>query len=583
MPTNRKAAPRSLEKYREKRDFKKTAEPPPHAPSMHEGRLMFVVQKHAASQLHYDFRLEFEGVLKSWPIPKGPSLDPRDKRLAVMVEDHPLDYASFEGVIPKGEYGAGQVIVWDAGTYSPDEEGVYSWDDRAEADRRMQEGLAAGKISIYLQGQKLKGSFTLVKLANSETGKDWLFIKHKDGFVDTERDVTAEDRSIISGLSIADIKAGHLPDRAHQRLIVHPEDARGARRAPFPKSLEPMQGTLSDAPFSSPDWYYEPKMDGVRAIVFINGDRVRIISRSGLDATRQYPTIAAEMAAQTERRLVLDGEIVALNEKGVPSFQTIQQRLNLARDADIRKMDEQIPVYFYGFDILYAGGYDLRGAPLSDRKALLKQLLVPTDYIHLLEHFEEDGVAAYEGAIAAGLEGVMAKKRDSVYESGRRSRAWLKLKGTLEDEFVIGGYTGGTGGRAKTFGSLLVGQYEDGKLVYSGNVGTGFDEKTLAKLLKQLEALADRQVAVRRDDPRRLPLRPAQGCPDHLDPAGARGPRQVRRVDERWPPPRPQLPGPARRQAAPRSPPRDRRLATRGRTTGEARQAREIAQGNRPR
>ncbi|HEY8766474.1 MAG TPA: DNA ligase D [Dehalococcoidia bacterium] len=477
-----------LKEYGRKRDFQKTSEPPPHPPAKHDGRLMFVVQKHDASRLHYDFRLEFEGVLKSWPIPKGPSLDPKDKRLAVMVEDHPLDYASFEGVIPKGEYGGGQVIVWDAGTYSPDEEGVLSWDDRDEADRRMQEGLARGKLSVYLQGHKLKGSFTLVKIARAE--KEWLFIKHKDRFVDTERDVTLEHRSIISGLSIADIKAGLLPDRVHQRLIVHPKDARGAKRTAFPKSLEPMQGTLSEAPFSSPDWYFEPKMDGVRAIVFINGDSVRVISRSGLDATRQYPTIVAEMAEQTERHLVLDGEIVALNEKGVPSFQTIQQRLNLQRDSDIRKMDEQIPVYFYGFDILYAGGYDLRGAPLSDRKALLKQLLVPTDHIHLLEHFEEDGVAAYQGAIAAGLEGVMAKRRDSVYESGRRSKAWLKVKGTLEDEFVVGGYTGGTGGRAKTFGSLLVGQYDDqGRLVYAGNVGTGFDEKTLTSLLKRLDSL----------------------------------------------------------------------------------------------
>ncbi len=479
-----------LKEYGRKRDFQKTSEPPPHPLAKHDGRLMFVVQKHDASRLHYDFRLEFGGVLKSWPIPKGPSLDPKDKRLAMMVEDHPLDYASFEGVIPKGEYGGGQVIVWDAGTYSPDEDGVFSWDDRDEADRRMREGLARGKLSFYLQGHKLKGSFTLVKLAKSETGKEWLFIKHKDRFVDTDRDLTLEDRSVISGLTIADIKAGRLPDRSQQRLVVHPQDARGARRAAFPKSLEPMHATLTEAPFSAPDWYFEPKMDGVRAIVFINGTSVRIISRSGLDATRQYPTIVGEMAEQTERRLVLDGEIVALNEKGVPSFQTIQQRLNLQRDSDIRKMDEQIPVYFYAFDILYAGGYDLRGAPLSDRKALLKQLVVSTDHIHLLEHFEEDGVAAYDGAISAGLEGVMAKKRDSVYESGRRSKAWLKVKGTQEDEFVVGGYSGGTGGRAKTFGSLLVGQYDDeGRLVYAGNVGTGFDDRTLAALLKRLESL----------------------------------------------------------------------------------------------
>ena len=252
-----------------------------------------------------------------------------------------LDSTGGDEHLAVASYYQGRVIVWDAGTYTPDEGGVYSWDDRDEADRRMQEGLAAGKISIYLQGHKLKGSFTLVKLAKSETGKEWLFIKHKDRFVDTERDVTLEDRSIISGLSIADIKAGRLPDRSQQRLIVHPQDARGAKGTAFPKSLEPMQGTLSEAPFSAPDWYFEPKMDGVRAIVFINGDSVRIVSRSGLDATRQYPTIVAEMAEQTDRRLILDGEIVALNEKGVPSFPDARssQRLNLQRDSDIRKMD----------------------------------------------------------------------------------------------------------------------------------------------------------------------------------------------------------------------------------------------------
>ncbi|MEO8456767.1 MAG: non-homologous end-joining DNA ligase [Chloroflexota bacterium] len=481
----------TLKEYRKKRNFQKTSEPaPPETPPKNDGRLIYMIQKHDATRLHYDFRLEVDGVLKSWPIPKGPSLDPKDKRLAVMVEDHPLSYASFEGVIPKGEYGGGPVIVWDAGTYSPDEDGVLNFDDRDEAERRMREGIEKGKISIYLQGQKLRGSFTLVKLANSEKGKDWLFIKHKDRYVDPDRDVVLEDRSVISGLSIADLKAGRLPDPSQSRFVVKPEDAPGAKRAPFPKSIEPMQATLSKDPFDSPDWDFEPKMDGVRAVVYINGDVVRIDSRRGLDATKQYPTIVAEMAEQTERHMILDAEIVALDERGVPSFQTIQQRLNLSREADIRKMEEKIPVYLYAFDLLYANGYDLRNTQLRDRKTLLKQLLQPTDHVFLLEHFEQDGKAAYTGAVAAGLEGVMAKKRDSLYESGRRSKVWLKVKGTSEEEFVVGGYTGGTGGRSKTFGSLLVGQYDDkGKLVYSGNVGTGFDEKMLKSLLKQLKVL----------------------------------------------------------------------------------------------
>lgn len=488
MPAKRNAA-RDLPEYRKKRDFTKTAEPAPGVAPKASGRLTYVIQKHDATRLHYDFRLEFDGALKSWPIPRGPSLDPKEKRLAVMVEDHPLDYASFEGVIPKGEYGGGPVIVWDAGTYSPDEGGVLSFDDREDAERRMLEGLAEGKLSFFLQGQKLRGSFTLVKLANSESGKDWLFIKHKDRFADPTRDVTEEDASVISGLTIADLKAGLLPDRSQSRFVVRPEDAPGARKAPMPRSVEPMKATLTEHSFSSTDWYFEPKMDGVRAIVFIDGDKVRLVSRRGLDNTKSYPGIVAEMAEQTERKMILDGEIVALNERGVPSFQVIQQRIGLQRPADIARMDEEIPVYFYAFDLLYAGGYDLRGAGLRDRKTLLKQLLVTADHIFLLEHFEQDGEAAYEGAIAAGLEGVMAKKRDSTYE-GRRSHAWLKVKGTLEDEFVVGGYTSGGGTRARTFGSLLLGQYDgEGRLVYAGNVGTGFNEKTLAALLKRLREL----------------------------------------------------------------------------------------------
>jgi bifunctional non-homologous end joining protein LigD len=485
MPRKRNAA-RELPEYRAKRDFNKTSEPPPGvAPS--DGRLLWIIQKHDATRLHYDFRLEFDCALKSWPIPKGPSYDPKDKRLAVMTEDHPLDYASFEGVIPKGEYGGGPVIVWDAGTYSPDEHGLF-FDDREEAERQMLEGLEKGKISVFLQGQKLRGSFTLVKLAKSAKGKDWLFIKHKDRFADPDHDVIAEDASVISGLTIADLKAGRLPDRAKGRLVVRPSDALGAKKAAMPKTIEPMQATLTEHPFSDANWFFEPKMDGVRAIVFINGDSVRMVSRRGLDTTKSFPGIVKEMAEQTERHMILDGEIVALNEQGVPSFQVIQQRIGLQRPSDVAKAETEVPVYFYAFDLLYANGYDLRGSPLSDRKTLLKQLLIPTGHISLLEHFEVDGEAAYEGATAAGLEGVMAKKKDSVYEN-RRSKAWLKVKNTNQDEFIIGGYSSGGGTRAKTFGALLVGQYRDGKLVYSGNVGTGFNEKTLASLLKQLREL----------------------------------------------------------------------------------------------
>ncbi|MEX0681913.1 MAG: non-homologous end-joining DNA ligase [Dehalococcoidia bacterium] len=476
-----------LKEYEKKRDFELTSEPPPEPPKTGEGRLIFVIQKHHATRLHYDFRLEVDGVLKSWPVPKAPSLNPADKRLAVMVEDHPLSYGGYEGVIPKGEYGAGPVIVWDAGTYCPDEKGL-CFDDREEAEQQMREGLKKGKLSLFLMGQKLKGSWTLVKITRAEN--EWLLIKHKDRFVDTERDVTLEDRSVISGLSIADLKAGRLPDRNRNRLIVGPADIANAKRSPFPKSMDPMQATLTETAFSSPDWYFEPKMDGVRALAFVDGDKVRLMSRRGIDQTKAYPSVVESLKDQTER-MVLDGEIVALDERGVPSFQMIQQRLGLTRESDIRRMEEEIPVYYYTFDILWAGGYDLRGGRLAERKALLRQLLLPDDCTLLLDHFEQDGEAAYEGAVASGLEGVIAKRRDSTYESGRRTKSWLKIKATREDDFVVGGFSGGLGGRAKTFGALFVGQYDDeGRLVYAGNVGSGFNDKLLGSMLKKLQALA---------------------------------------------------------------------------------------------
>src|SRR5438132_5097902 len=275
-----------LKEYKAKRDFERTPEPGPGEAAMADGALIFVVQKHAATRLHYDFRLEIDGVLKSWPVPKCPSYDPADKRLAIMVEDHPFDYASFEGVIPRGEYGGGQVIVWDAGTYSPDEDGRLSFHDRREANQRMRDGLAKGKISIFLRGRKLKGSWTLVKTTRSEN--EWLLIKHKDRFANSERDVLEEDRSVLSGLTIEDLKTGRLPERTHGALVTAPAQLSGAAPAPFPRAVAPMNATLTQKPFSAPGWLFEPKLDGVRTIAVINGERVKLLSRRGLDATRQY-------------------------------------------------------------------------------------------------------------------------------------------------------------------------------------------------------------------------------------------------------------------------------------------------------
>jgi len=476
----------SLEAYDDKRDFARTAEPPPELPPAGEGPLTFVVQKHAAHQLHYDFRLELDGVLKSWSVPKGPSLDPDEKRLAVIVEDHPLDYASFEGIIPRGQYGAGQVIVWDNGTYSPDE-GGFSFTDRAEAEARMRRDLVDGKLSFFLRGRKLKGSWTLVKMSRGEN--DWLLIKHRDRLADSERDITAEDRSVVCGLSIADLKAGRLPperEAAAGAFAALP----GVRPAAAPDTLAPMLATPASRPFSDPAWLFEPKLDGVRAIAIVRDGKLRLLSRRGLDIANQYPALAAELAQQPAGELVLDGEIVAPDEDGRPSFELLQQRLNLTREADIRRAEAEIAVLYFAFDLLFIDGYDLRRVPLDWRRGVLERLLASSDRVRLLEQFAGEGEAAYDAAVEHGLEGVLAKRRASGYRDGQRSPDWLKIKSTQSDEFVVGGYSAGQGARGATFGALLLGQYDnDGRLVYCGSVGSGFDDRTLVALHERLDAL----------------------------------------------------------------------------------------------
>lgn len=473
-----------LEKYSDKRDFSQSPEPRPQPQGNERSALIFVVQKHNARRLHYDFRLEVDGVLKSWSVPKGPSFDPQEKRLAVMVEDHPLEYASFEGIIPHGQYGAGQVIVWDKGTYSPDENGLPPVPDYAEAQERIRQGLASDKLSLFLRGRKLKGSWTLVKM---QRGDNWLLMKHHDEFADRYRDILQEDRSVLSGLTIADLQLGHLPDPS--RSLSFPAELPGARHVPFPSSVAPMLATLTTSAFSNTEWYFEPKLDGVRAIAIIRNGKVNLQSRRGLDITHQYPSLVKDLTLQTEPEMMLDGEIVALDESGRPSFQRLQQRLHLPREADIRKAEEQIPVLYYVFDILYLNGYDIRGVALKQRKELLVRVLEPTQRVLSLDYFEADGDIAYQSAIDQGLEGIVAKHRDSTYESGRRSRLWLKVKATLSDEFVVGGYSQGLGGRADTLGALLLGYFDDrGRLVYVGHVGTGFDDTTLGDLRRRLES-----------------------------------------------------------------------------------------------
>jgi bifunctional non-homologous end joining protein LigD len=455
-----------LGEYSAKRSFKATPEPAPALPADRRGPLLFVVQQHSATRLHYDFRLECDGVLKSWAVPKGPSLDPVDKRLAVPTEDHPFDYASFEGIIPRGQYGAGEVIVWDCGVYSPDEDQEYWFHDRNEAERRVREGLDKGKLSFLLRGEKLKGSFALVRTSD---GKSWLLIKHKDRFA-AKVDITTQSRSVLSGATVEEMESVPVERLSAERL------APAGRNRAIPATLSPMQAELGDAVFNRPGWMWEPKLDGYRALAFVGEDGVKLRSRRGLDLAGDFPRLSAELRGQAVSTMVLDGEIVAFDESGKPSFGAMQNRGGKTERA-----------VFYCFDLLSFAGVDLRDAPYSDRRRYLSQCLLPSPLVQLV-HAAEDGIALHEAALASGFEGVIGKRKDSKYEAGRRSGSWLKVKATNSADFVVGGYTRGKGARAG-LGALLLGYWDGGKLRYASHVGSGFDDDTLTQTRARLDAL----------------------------------------------------------------------------------------------
>ncbi len=481
-----------LARYQEMRDFDRTPEPEGFRNLRDDNApLTFLVQKHRATALHYDLRLEVDGVLVSFPVPKGPSTDTGEKRLAVKTEDHPFDYGTFEGLIPAGEYGAGEVIVWDRGTYSPDEGGTFSFHDREEANRRMREEIEAGKLSIHLRGEKMKGSWTLVKTQQSD--KSWLLIKHRDEAVDTTRDLTDLDASVISGLTIADLQAGRRPPEDSTPPILVPQDLPKATSAEMPASLLPMQATLSKEPFSDKRWLFEPKLDGIRAVAWIEDGEVTLRSRRENDITAQYPVVTDALSRQPAHAMLLDGEIAALDGNGVPSFELLQHRLNLTNPVEIAQADRETPVVFYVFDLLHLDGVDLTRVPLEDRKRTLQRVLLPSPHVQYLEHFEIDGITAYEGAVQLGLEGIVAKRRDSSYEPNKRSRRWLKVKPRHTDDFVVGGFTRGENSRASTFGALSLGTYEGGQLVPVGGVGSGFTDAQLKKVLARLQPLTSEE------------------------------------------------------------------------------------------
>ena len=462
------------------RDFKNTPEPSGEGGAKPRAgrRLRFVVQMHRASRLHYDFRLEADGVLKSWAIPKGPTFDTREKRLAMHVEDHPLDYREFEGIIPKGNYGAGEVIVWDAGTYR-----LLEGDDTTAQ-------IAKGSLKFELFGEKLHGGFALVKIKPRGGGEEdaWLLIKERDDSVDPDWKIEDHADSIKSGKTLAEVASDpSAPHWQSDRPASNPP-ARETRKkaiAPLPDIASPMLATAVDSAFDDPKWLFELKWDGYRAIVRIEADgSVSIASRNGNDFTTKFSELSSLATSFSERPLIVDGEIVVLDANGRPSFGALQERL----DRFGRVSPEKTPVTFIAFDLLYGHGRDLRDEPLTARKAALESVLTGKGPAMYSKHVVGTGRDLYAMAAEHGLEGILGKRADSTYVS-RRTRDWVKVKALKREEVVIAGWTEGKGSRDH-FGALLTGVHEGDVLRFAGLVGTGFDAKKLAaiaKLMKPLE------------------------------------------------------------------------------------------------
>jgi bifunctional non-homologous end joining protein LigD len=479
----KRPADKPLEKYGQKRSFTRTPEPAPAVAAGRQGPLMFIVQKHAARRLHYDFRLELDGVLKSWAVPKGPSLQPGERRLAVEVEDHPFDYASFEGVIPEKNYGAGNVIVWDCGVYSPDEGSQYSFDDRAEAEERLRREYQQGKLSFFLRGIKLKGSFALVR---TSTDQQWLLIKHKDRFIGGD-DLLAHNTSVLTGDTLDDVA-----ESTNRERLAAMELAPAGPVEKMPNEIEPMLAEPGDNLVSDERWSFEPKLDGYRIIAFIDGESVYLQSRRGQDYTALFPEVVAELKAQCVGSMILDGEIVALDADGRPSFNAIQNRAQVKGPKELTEAQRTTPVIFICFDLLHFAGMNLRGASYEQRRRYLAQCLLPGNHLQLV-HASDDGEQLHEAALAAGFEGTVAKRKDSAYQPGRRSPHWLKFKSFTTQEFVIGGFTAGKGQR-RSLGALLLGFWNKDRLQYVGHVGSGFNDATLASVYKRVTALATKTL-----------------------------------------------------------------------------------------
>ncbi len=468
MPANRKdkAAPDPLGAYRAKRSLDRTPEPGarPAAPAPKAGGL-FIVHMHAATRLHWDLRLEMEGVLKSWAVPKGPSANRADKRLAVHVEDHPLEYGDFEGIIPEGNYGAGAVIVWDRGVWVPLEDPF--------------EGLKKGKLLFELKGYKLRGKWTLVKLKKGV--KEWLLIKERDEYAVT--DGAFPDESVLSGMTVEELR--EAKDRAAP-LKKELAKLGAPQRAVRVEDTELMLAETREQPFSKAGWLFELKLDGYRLRAAREEGEAKLVSRNGHDLTPAFPEIARAVAALPYEGLILDGELVVADDAGRPSFSRLQIRSKLSRLPEVKRAAVEMPATLYVFDLLAFEGYDVRPLPLVKRKAILAKLLPRAGALRYSDHFETNGEKLYEQVVHLGLEGIVGKKADSAYRGGR-SPQWVKIRADRTDDFVVVGYSQPKGSRGG-FGALHLGGYVDGKLTYVGRVGSGFDAKQLEDVSAQLEA-----------------------------------------------------------------------------------------------
>jgi bifunctional non-homologous end joining protein LigD len=458
--------PRDLEKYRAKRTLAATPEPA----GSHQAGLggLFVVHQHAARRLHWDLRLEHDGVLLCWAVPRGPSPDPADKRLAVQTEDHPIEYADFEGVIPDGNYGAGSMIVFDRGRWVPHGD--------------VEEGLRSGKLLFELHGYKLRGMWTLVKLAKSESGKDWLLIKERDGYV--EKGGSFPPESVLSGLTVEELNhAGTEVEALRNALAAEKVPARDVRA----RDVDLMLCEPRDGAFSKPGWIFELKMDGWRILAEKRDGEVTLRSRNGNDLSESFPEVVRAVKALPFEPVVLDGEVVTLDGAGRPHFQRLQQRARLKRPLDVKRAAVESPATLFAFDLPAVLGFDLRGLPLVERKQVLRTILPPTGPVRYLDHVEEQGEAFYAEVERMGLEGMVGKKADSPYRGGR-TPAWVKIRALRTDEFVVVGFSAPKGTRAG-FGALHLAQYVGDTLVYSGRAGSGFADQQLREERERLAAL----------------------------------------------------------------------------------------------